>query len=109
MSRIFDVLHRSRVGRSGLGTIRVPSGPIESLENVRPEPPPIPPLATTLTCYSCRYPIPESAIFCPKCDAFLGSVVTERQGNDALEPQKSKGTRERRSTGLRGLWLRIRH
>jgi hypothetical protein len=63
---------------------------------------------TTFTCSSCKSSLPESSLFCPKCDAFLGSVVTERQSNDVAARQESDQLPESPSAGIRGLWLHIR-
>lgn len=108
MSRIFDALRGSEAEHFGINALGLPSISAEPLENSetdhRSETQP----RTTSSCSSCNSSILENSLFCPKCEAFLGSVVTERQCNYDFEQQKRLPIPERPSSWTHAFWLRIR-
>src|SRR5260370_36423758 len=108
MSRIFDALRGSAAEHSAIKALGLPPISAEPQENSetdhRSEPRP----RTTSSCFSCESPILENSLFCPKCEAFLGSVVTERQCNDDCEQQEGLPSPERPSGWTCAFWLRIR-
>ena len=109
MSRIFDALQGDEGEHPGIDDLALPSISAELVKNSEPDHPSETQPRTIRSCSSCKTSVPENSLFCPKCEAFLGSVVTEQQCNDDFEQQKRLPDPEPRSSWLRAFWLRIRH
>jgi hypothetical protein len=109
MSRIFDALRGSEAERSGINALGLPSIPTEPLDNSGADHQSETPPRKNISCSSCKSSILDSSLFCPKCEAFLGSVVTERQCNDDFEQQqKSLPIPALQGSWTGAFWLRIR-
>jgi hypothetical protein len=108
MSRLFDALQRSPAERSGITTLNLSSSAVESSETSEFDQHPETTPRTSLTCSSCKSPTPQNSLFCPRCNAFLGSVATERGSNNDSEPQTSIRSSEPRSTWVHVLWVCLR-
>lgn len=108
MSRLFDALQRPETERSGITSLNLSSLSVASTGAAETEQCLDTITHKALTCPSCKFTTPDNSLFCPNCNAFLGSVETKSESGIDSEPQRSIQGSASRSTRIRLLWSRAR-